>query len=80
MANPTLTPVQALAQLRQSDPIIVDGFQYMLDGPMGTPTEFLAPTVTWLENTDHEWYCTGEPGDKITDQTQWLHIIDGEIQ
>ena len=71
--SPTLTPLEATDRALTQDGFTHEGFTYTLDGPMGTPTKFLAPTA---EKAGQIWFCSGEDGEAITAITSWIILVD----
>ena len=70
--TPTLSPLEAQRRCREKDDFVHEGFRYVLDGPMGCPTEVMAPTASPVDNEEMCWYVNGEPGDDLTEDSYWL--------
>ena len=72
--QPTLSPLEALQRLRAAGGADIDheGFTYVLDGCMGTPSEALWPCVS--DADDHQWSPTGEPDQPITADDTWVEV------
>ena len=69
MNAPSMTPIQALAACRLKDNQLIDGLTYMLDGPMGSPAEFLYPIASSDEGC---WYPANDAESDITEETTWV--------
>lgn len=76
MIQPTLSPLQAWYHHRLIGwaDFTLDGFSYMMDGPMMCPIEAMAPVGKDLNVPDRYWYTTGEPGDPITSTNEWINV------
>lgn len=66
--KPTITPKEAADHGNG----VLNGHTITMDGPQMSPPEFWSPFIITLDG--EEYCCTGEPGDPITEDTQWLKL------